>query len=295
MGNKRIAFLGFGEAARAFHASLAKNDPSLEFMAWDILLLGEADDMRTAMTDRNVKIAEPAEFWQADWIFNAVTADQSYVALEQIVEHLQNGQLVIDINSVAPDKKRRSAALIEATGAQYLDMAVMAPVHPRLHQTPVLIAGKMVNDLAPILTEMAFDFRIISEDAGEATAIKMVRSLFVKGLEAITVETLLAAEASGCLDEITDSISKSYPGLGWPDFASYQFERTLTHGHRRAAEMRESAATLDNLGLTGSLAAEIANVQENMGAAEISGDGETNLNAKITQVLQARLALKRSE
>lgn len=295
MGNKRIAFLGFGEAARAFHASLAEKDPSLEFIAWDILLLGEADEMRTAMVDRNVEIVDPTDFQRANWIFNAVTADQSYVALERIVEHLQNGQLVIDINSVAPDKKRRSAALIEAAGAQYLDMAVMAPVQPRLHQTPVLIAGKMVNDLESELTKLGFDFRIISTDVGEATAIKMVRSLFVKGLEAITVETLLAAEASGCLDEITDSISKSYPGLGWPDFASYQFERTLTHGHRRAAEMRESAATLDNLGLTGSLATEIANVQENMGAAEISGDGETNLNAKITQVLQARLALKRSE
>lgn len=294
MGNKRIAFLGFGEAARAFHASLAEKDQSLEFMAWDILLLGEADEMRTAMADRNVEIADPTDFQRADWIFNAVTADQSYVALERIVEHLQNGQLVIDINSVAPDKKRRSAALIEAAGAQYLDMAVMAPVHPRLHQTPVLIAGKMVNDLESELTKLGFDFRIISTDVGEATAIKMVRSLFVKGLEAITVETLLAAESSGCLDEIMDSISKSYPGLGWPDFAAYQFERTLTHGHRRAAEMRESAATLDNLGLTGSLATEIANVQENMGAAKVINDGEADLSTKITQVLQARLALKGS-
>ena len=94
----------------------------------------------------------------------------------------------------------------------------------------------------------------------------MVRSLFVKGLEAITVEALLAAEASGCFDAILQSLSASFPGLGWPAFAEYQFDRTLRHGRRRAAEMRESAATLDALGLSGRLAAEIAGVQERMGA-----------------------------
>ncbi len=288
MNSKRIAFLGFGEAARAFHQSLSKKDPALEFFAWDILLLDQSSQMRDVIESRNVAIVDPSDFGDADWIFNAVTADQSYVALERIVEYLGDDQLVIDINSVAPDKKRRSAAMIEETGAEYLDMAVMAPVHPHHHQTPVLIAGKMVNDLAQDLTELGFNFRIISTDVGEATAIKMVRSLFVKGLEAITVETLLAAEASGCLEEITASISKSYPGLGWPDFAKYQFERTTTHGHRRAAEMRESAATLNNLGLTGSLANEIANVQEKMGFVGKPTSGETDLTERVVQVLKGR-------
>lgn len=292
MGNKRVAFLGFGEAARAFHASLSAKDPEFTFMAWDILLLDDAANIRREMQNRDVEVAEPTDFQHADWIFSAVTADQSYLALERFVDHLSDGQLVIDINSVAPDKKRRTAAMIERTGADYLDMAVMAPVHPRNHQTPVLIAGKTVNELAPALTELEFSFRIISTDAGEATAIKMVRSLFVKGLEAIAVETLLAAEASGCLDEITTSISDSYPGLGWLDFAKYQFERTTTHGHRRAAEMRESAATLNNLGLRGALANEIANVQENMGDVGPSNADETELPERIAQVLLKRRNLQ---
>ncbi len=80
---------------------------------------------------------------------------------------------------------------------------------------------------------------VVGETAGDATAVKMVRSLFVKGLEAITVEAALAAAASGCFDRVMTSLEKSYPGLGWPDNVSYNFERTLRHGARRAAEMRE--------------------------------------------------------
>jgi 3-hydroxyisobutyrate dehydrogenase-like beta-hydroxyacid dehydrogenase len=111
------------------------------------------------------------------------------------------------------------------------------------------------------LKALDFQYEIIGAQVGAATAIKMVRSLFVKGLEVLTVETLLAAEASGCLPEIRDSLAKSYAGLGWPDFAHYEFERVLKHGVRRAAEMHECAATLHELGLHGELATAIAEVQ----------------------------------
>src|SRR5262249_56453286 len=116
-----------------------------------------------------------------------------------------------------------------------------------------------------------FAFEIVGPDVGAATAIKMVRSLFVKGLEAITVETLLAAAASGCLDYILKSLGSSYPGLGFPGFAEYQFDRTTTHGKRPAAEIRESAATLSDLGLHGKLAEAIADVQDEMGGLRSEG------------------------
>jgi hypothetical protein len=114
----------------------------------------------------------------------------------------------------------------------------------------------------------------------------MVRSLFVKGLEAITVECLLAAAASGCFDDILASLSKSYPGLEWPRIAEYHFERSTRHGKRRAAEMMESGATLDELGLSGGLAREIAGVQDRMGG--LSAEGDT-LAVLVRQLLSQRL------
>ncbi len=262
----RLAFIGFGEAARAFRESLARHDPTLEFAAYDVLLEREeaGGACGAAMTAAGVAIAGTPEAaaMGAEWVFSAVTADQSRAAAQSVAPFLRPGQVFFDINSVSPASKRGNAERVEAGGARYLDMAVMAPVHPRGHRTPVLIAGTLDAKTAERLAALDFQYETAGAGVGGATAIKMVRSLFVKGLEALTVEAYIAAEASGCLPEIRASLAKSYPGLGWPDFAEYEFERVLKHGMRRAAEMRESAATLNELGLNGALAAAIADVQE---------------------------------
>jgi 3-hydroxyisobutyrate dehydrogenase-like beta-hydroxyacid dehydrogenase len=288
----RIGFMGFGEAARAFCDSLAPQ--GIGFTAYDILLddAARAEAMRAAMLERDVTVAEtPAGLRAADWIVSAVTADQSLTAVRSLLPHLVQGQAVIDLNSVSPGRKRETAAEVEATGAVYLDMAVMAPVRPRGHRTPVLLAGEDAERLAKELAALEFNGRVVGDQPGAATAVKMVRSLFVKGLEAITVEALLAAQASGCFEEILASLSTSYPGLDLPKTASYQFERTLRHGARRSAEMRESAATLDALGLRGGLAAEIAAVQRRMGMAggKVNPD-EPELQELVRAVLAARPA-----
>jgi 3-hydroxyisobutyrate dehydrogenase-like beta-hydroxyacid dehydrogenase len=282
----KIGFLGYGEAARAFHEGLSR--PGLVVVAYDILLSRGDEAMSKAIENRGGATAATVDaLADADWIFSAVTADQSLLAVEPLLSHLRQGQVLIDINSVSPDRKRQTAAAVAAAGATYLDMAVMAPVHPRKHQTPVLIAGEAAERLLPELEALGFSVSIVGPMPGAATAIKMVRSLFVKGLEAITVEAFLAAQAAGCFEDILKSLSGSFPGLDWPRFAEYQFERTTVHGKRRAAEMQESAATLDALGLNGDLAREIAVVQERMGVAGVRKGG--SLKETIALVLSARL------
>ena len=291
----RIAFLGFGEAARAFHDSLALKLEQGEFRAYDRLLDDPATgaEMQSAMTSRDIAVAvSAAELADADWIFSAVTADQSLIAARSILPYLGQGALLIDINSVSPARKRETATLVGETGADYLDMAVMAPVHPGGHATPVLLAGKNAEALLERFLALGFAADFVSEAPGSATAIKMVRSVFVKGLEAITVEALLAAEASGCFKEILTSLSESFPGLDWSTFPDYQFERTTRHGRRRAAEMRESGATLDALGLNGGLCREIAAVQDAMAAAGASSRQE--LRDVVPRVLAARHAARSS-
>ena len=278
----KIGFLGYGEAARAFHDGLAR-----AVLAHDILLDSDDGAMREAMKLRGASPVTIAGLAEADWVFSAVTADQSLLAVEPLLPHLRQGQVLIDINSVSPGRKRDTAAAVEAAGGVYLDMAVMAPVHPKKHATPVLLAGKPAESLLPQLLDLGFSASVVGPEPGAATAIKMVRSLFVKGLEAITVEALLAARASGCFDEIYASLSASFPGLDWAHFAGYQFERTTRHGHRRAAEMRESGATLDALGLHGALAREIAAVQEAMGSAGVTP--EAPLAETVEHVLARRL------
>ncbi len=286
-----IGFLGFGEAARAFRQSLAATEPALGFIAYDIKLhnAGEAE-MRDAMAMGQVTVAEKIEdLSQVDWIFSAVTADQSLAAIEPLLPFLKDGQVVFDINSVSPGRKQQTAAMVEANGAKYADMAVMEPVNPRGHATPALLAGKPADPLSAELRRLGFVFQVSGNNPGAAAAIKMVRSLFVKGLEAITVETLLAAEATGCRDEILASLAATYPGLDWPGIAGYHLERTLTHGLRRSAEMEECAITLNDLGLRGELARAIACVQRDQGKAGSAGRRFEGLNETLPQNLSDRL------
>lgn len=283
----KIAFIGFGEAARAFTESLRAQDGRLRFTAFDI---DQSQAMTTAMKVIGVrKGADPADALDgADWIISAVTADQSLEAAHSAAPSIVPGQVYFDINSVSPGRKRETAALIGAGGASYVDMAVMAPVRPKGHATPTLLAGAEADRLAPELGRLGFSCNVAGPEPGAATAVKMVRSLFVKGLEAITVEALIAAAASGCFERVYSSLANSYPGLGWPEHATYTFERTLRHGARRAAEMRESARTLDALGLTGELAERIADVQAAMGALGAADLPAGDLAAAVAEISRLR-------
>jgi 3-hydroxyisobutyrate dehydrogenase-like beta-hydroxyacid dehydrogenase len=293
----KIGFIGFGEAARAFQESLAGCDSGLAFAAYDILLDSEGLDGASAqaMRERSVAIAQPpqAGLNDADWIFSAVTADQSLEAANAAARYLRPGQVFFDINSVSPERKRESAGTVETAGARYIDMAVMAPVHPKGHQTATLLAGDLDTPLRQKLADLGFAFDIVADEPGAATAIKMVRSLFVKGLEAITVEALLAASASGCLDQVLGSLNASFPGLDWPTFAHYQFERTLRHGARRAAEMHESATTVDALQLHGALATAIAEVHDRMGALPRQSFEGSDLASELAELVALRRAQSR--
>lgn len=289
----KIAFIGFGEAARSFTDSLQKLGTAKIIAAYDL----KADSTIAATANARGVALKPIAgeaIADADWIISAVTADQSFNAAAAVMDALSSGQLFIDINSVSPDRKKETAAIVEKSGATYLDMAVMAPVDPRGHQTPVLLAGSTADIVAGDMRSLGFNFEVIGPEPGAATAIKMVRSLFVKGLEALTVETMLAASASGCFDYVLSSLSASYPGLGWPQNVNYMFERTLRHGARRAAEMRESAATLDALGLTGALADKIADVQASMGAVSAQELPQRPLPAAVAEILSLRLSAHRS-
>lgn len=286
-----IAFIGFGEAAQAFVASL-RDRVGLRFSTFD-RLNGSPPGERLRQRARELGVgfrdSAPEAVAGADWVFSAVTAADSLDAARSVAGHLGPAQVYLDINSVSAGRKRETAALVSARGAAYVDMAVMAPVNPRGHRTPVLLAGPDCARVAEKLAGLSFDFSVAGDEVGAATSVKMLRSLFVKGMEAVTVQTLLAARAAGCLETVHASLAGSFPGLGWPDFARYQLERMARHGIRRAAEMVESAATQDELGFPAGngLGLAIAALQEEIGRLGVSVDRDADLAATLDRVLAA--------
>ena len=246
----RIAFIGFGEAGQAVASGL-REEGVADIAAWDILFpKPEGEKLKAAGVKAGVRIATSAAeaIAGSDIIISAVTAASSLEAAQSVAPHLSGNPYYLDINSVSPGRKIATADLLDGK-ARYVDVAVTAPIHPKQHRTPMLIAGPHAGAVAPLLAGMAMAIKIVSDETGKAAAIKMIRSVMIKGIEALTYECFLAAERAGLLEEVTVSLKNNYPGIDWRETATYNLERMASHGERRAAEMEESAATLRELGL----------------------------------------------
>jgi len=244
----RIAFIGFGEAGQAIASGLREEDVA-DIAAWDILFpKPEGETLRMAGVKAGVRLATSAAeaIAASDIIISAVTAASSLEAAQSVAPHLAGNPYYLDINSVSPGRKTATATLLDGK-ARYVDVAVIAPIHPQRHRTPMLVAGPHAEAVAPLLAGMAMAIKVVSDETGKAAAIKMIRSVMIKGIEALTYECFLAAERAGLLEEVTVSLKNNYPGIDWRETATYNLERMASHGERRAAEMEESAATLREL------------------------------------------------
>ena len=239
----RVALVGFGEAGESFARAQGWRG---EARGWDLL-----PERRAAMASAGVDTADNAADALGDraFLLSLVTADAALAAARDYAPLLPEGALWCDMNSVAPDTKREAAAVIELAGGRYVDVAVMAPVDKGM-AVPLLVSGPHALAAQPLLEALGFtNVRVVGDDVGRASAIKMIRSVMVKGLEALSWECAAAAEAAGVFDEVMASLDASEKAVGWAGRVAYNRERMETHGLRRAAEMEESARTLQGLGI----------------------------------------------
>ena len=235
-----LGFVGFGEAGSRIAAGLRG-----EMYAYDIAL---NDRMRLRASEAGVTLvtsnAELAS--RCGIILSLVTAASALEAAEQNAPHLTADHVYVDGNSVSPALKQKIAATIESAGARFVEAAIMAPVPLRQgHLVPMLLNGSGADTLAPF----GFQFEKLEGPWGTAAAVKMCRSIVVKGLEALLTECVLAASHFGAEERVFESLQRSFPGITWKELADYMVNRVSVHGERRAHEMDEVAETLRSAGI----------------------------------------------
>jgi 3-hydroxyisobutyrate dehydrogenase-like beta-hydroxyacid dehydrogenase len=239
-----IALIGFGEAGSTFARAGAWASRAAAFdisaARWPAMAeLGvtPCDDLAQALSG-------------ATLVLSLVTADQALRVARECAGLIASETLFCDLNSVAPGTKREAARAFSDAGRRYLDVAVMAPVDPARMAVPLLISGPDAPEAESRLREAGFTRTTVVGDAiGRASAIKLVRSVMVKGLEALTAEMMLAAHAEGVADAVLASLDASEKSRPWAERADYNLDRMLVHGRRRAAEMAEAAQMLADLGI----------------------------------------------
>jgi 3-hydroxyisobutyrate dehydrogenase-like beta-hydroxyacid dehydrogenase len=257
----RLCFIGYGEVGQTFARQfLTRGDVAIS--AYDILFDGGpfVERARQSGVTPAKNAAEAAR--DAEVVISAVTADAVLDVARESQTYLKSAQFFFDINSASPNTKTRAAEIVNKTGAHYIEGAVMAAVLAPGITVPILAGGPAANELAARMNAIGMNVRAVATDYGRASAMKLCRSIVMKGLEVLTVECGRAAAFWDVADEVFGSLETTYPGMGWAALAENSMERVSSHGLRRAAEMREAADMIADMGLNPDLARAIADAQE---------------------------------
>ncbi|RIV83760.1 NAD(P)-dependent oxidoreductase [Aurantiacibacter xanthus] len=280
MDQHGVTVIGFGEAGRSFaKAGLWFASARVFDVATDDPV--HANDKRVDYAVAGIRgcntLAEAVA--GARLVLSLVTADQALAAARAVAPLIESGAIFCDMNSVAPATKRSAAEAVEGAGGRYVDVAIMSPVEPGRLGAPLLLSGAAADQAATALAGLGFtNIRVVGEEIGQASAIKMIRSVMVKGIEALTAECVLAAEEAGVTAEVLGSL-----GPDWETKADYNLDRMMIHGLRRAAEMEEVAATLDALGTGSGMTQAAIALHRRIGLLDIVMPPE-GLTAKIDRI-----------
>lgn len=246
----QIGLIGYGEVGRILAEDLRAQGVAVS--AYDVKLrtltsaplMQHADKIGVTLRRSHADLAAAS-----DLIVSAVTANQDVAVAEACAAQINPGAWFLDFNSASPGAKQRAAKLIDNAGGRFVEGAVMTSIPPFRIKVPLLLGGTSAAELAPQLNALGFAATVASEQLGVASATKMCRSVMIKGLEALVIESFTAARAYGVEDAVIASLYQTYPGIDWEQQGAYLFQRVIEHGRRRSEEVREVAETVREIGL----------------------------------------------
>lgn len=244
--NVAVGVVGFGEAGSAIAAGLA--DAGVDVAATDVRLAGpDGPRLRAAAADLGVRLVDDSATLAGDRevILSLVTASAALAVVTDLAPHLRPDHLVADLNSTSPGLARRVGEVVTATGATFVDVAVMAAVAPQRQRVPLLASGPGATRFADLPLDLRVE--VVGTEPGTASAMKMLRSLLVKGLEALLVEFAVAARRFGATDRVLESMNGTLPTEDWRELCAYLLSRTAQHATRRGHELEEVAEMLRDL------------------------------------------------
>ena len=282
-----IALIGFGEVGQTLAPDLWAQGVD-DLAAWDRLFsVSSSGPRRTINACAQVKAARSMASAVAgrNIVICAVTAGNCITVAREAAASLAPNTFYLDLNSVSPQTKKAAAEIITAAGGRYVEAAVMSPVAPRRIASPILICGPHATAFLPLARTVGFSgMRHFGPIIGRAAAAKMCRSMMIKGLEALFLESLLTARRHGVVDTVLESLHDLFPHEQWESVAHYFISRSLQHGVRRSEEMTEAARTAAEIGVEPLMSVACAMRQE-WAALNRPPRLSTNLTALLDGVL----------
>lgn len=247
---KHIAFIGFGEAGWNFSHGLREVNPELRISAHDIRFPNDPDAReRAAVLNVTIADAVDASIAEADLVMSFVVAKASVEVAEASAAVMRQGQVYVDCNSTSPQMKQKVEAAFAGSPVQMVDSAVMSGLPGNRHRVPMNLSGSGAESVAEDLNQLGCVATAMGETVGAASALKMMRSVMMKGIDALLLECIQGARHYGAAEAALASMADAYPGTDWVARAPKSLSRASEHAVRRASEMREVAETLRAVGV----------------------------------------------
>ncbi len=266
MDLSNIGIIGYGEVGKIFAAGLKAKSGVMSMAAWDVKFTHEASGgvelLHASQAGVQACTSMQALCEASSFIISAVTASNTLAVAQQAAQFIRAGTVFLDLNSASPGAKQQCAALIDAAGGQYVEAGVMTSVPPYGIKVPMLLGGLPSKNFASLLSNWELDAKAVSDEIGVASAIKMCRSVMIKGLEALVIESYSTARAYGVEDFMISTLQETFPSIDWTSQGAYFFSRVVQHGKRRAEEMREAARTVSEAGFEPLMTRSIADKQQ---------------------------------
>lgn len=232
----KMGFFGFGEAASIFAEGLHNNWPEMELTAYD-KFINEKTVERADKAGVNLVSSLEELVGKVDVVGSLVTGSTSLQAAREICGMMRQRQLYIDFNSISPRVKIEIGKVFEEAGIPMVDAAVMGSIPENGLNVSILISGKEAEYASEGMNGLGFKTSVVGEKAGEAAAIKMVRSIFAKGMEGLFIEMLLAGKKYGVEEYVIDSVAKSLENKKIRDVMNTLVVSQAYHSARKESEM----------------------------------------------------------
>jgi 3-hydroxyisobutyrate dehydrogenase-like beta-hydroxyacid dehydrogenase len=253
---RTVAVLGLGEAGSLIARDLVRGGHAVR--GWDPDLHGDLSEIPLAPS-------LAAALDRAQVVLSVNWATVAAEVAREALPLLRPGMIYADLNTGGPGLKRELAAIVAPSGAAFVDVAMMAPVPPSGIRVAMFLAGDGAAALAALLRPLGTPLEIVGAEPGEAAARKLTRSVFFKGTASAICEALDAAQAAGVEDWLRGDIIKTLAAAD-ASLLDRIVEGTHKHAKRRAHEMRDAAALLDELGLPSTMSAATAASLERIAA-----------------------------
>ena len=242
----QIAVIGLGEVGRCYAEALHR--------AGHPLALCEARPSPAAEAlarSLGLPIHPAAGGWleEAGWVLSCVTGTVALAVTRELAPHMRRGAAIADLTTASPGLKREAAAFTRTLGVRYLDVAIMGGILARRERTPLLVAGEGADEFRLALEGVGSRVTTIDPGAaGDAMSLKILRSIFTKGMEALSVELLMSAETQGVREKLYEQLG-DIDQTPLRDFIDMLVCTHVVHARRRAHEVGDAAAEMASQGM----------------------------------------------